>query len=156
MQHVAEFAAEALAALDHIAFHDNAAAQSGADDRGERGMAAVAAEKGEVAPERAGIAVVEIGNGFTEAFLQIQADIVSRPVGMDEIGGTLGAEDPGSAGRTRRIEAHGNDVGKRDAGLARGDCKAIFDLLEADIRPLFGEGRMFAQTLDEKLFFPVD
>ena len=52
-----------IAALDHVAVDDHAAAEAGADDGGDRGLAAIGAEEGEVAPERAGIAVVEVGDG---------------------------------------------------------------------------------------------
>ena len=45
---------------------------------------------------------------------------------------------------------------ERDAGLARGHREAVFNLLEADIRPLLGERRMLAQPLDQELFFPID
>ena len=65
-QHVAEFAAETLAALDDVAVDDDAAAEAGADDGGNGSLIAVGAEDREVSPERAGVAVVEIRDGLAE------------------------------------------------------------------------------------------
>ena len=78
-EHVAEFAAEAFAPLDDIAVDDDAAAQSRADDGGERGFAAVAAEEREVSPKRAGVAVVQIGDGLVEAHLPDSGGYRSPP-----------------------------------------------------------------------------
>ena len=121
MQHVAEFAAEALAAVDHVAVDDHAAAEAGADDGRKRGFAAIAAEEGEVPPEGAGIAVVEVRDGLAEAIRQVRADIVAGPIGMHEVGGAARAEHAGAAGRTGRVEADGDDVGECNARLAGGD-----------------------------------
>ena len=63
---------------------------------------------------------------------------------------------PERAGRTRRVEADGDDVGERNACLAGGDRQAVFDLLQADIRPLLGKRGVLAQAFDQELFFRVD
>ena len=57
---------------------------------------------------------------------------------------------PGVSSPTATISESGN------AGVGGRDAETVFDLLEADIRPLFRKGGVFAQALDEELFFPVD
>ena len=55
---MAEFSAESVFALHHIAVEDDAAAVAGADDAGDRSLAAVGAEDGVVSPERGGVGIV--------------------------------------------------------------------------------------------------
>ena len=85
-QDVAEFAAEAFAAFDDVAVDDDAAAEAGADDDRDRSFFAVGAEDCEVSPERAGVAVVEVGDGLAEFAGEAFADVEAGPVGVDEVG----------------------------------------------------------------------
>ena len=48
------------------------------------------------------------------------------------------------------------DVFDRDTRLAGGDAETVFDLLQANVRPLFGKGRILAQALDQELLRWVD
>ena len=68
-QDVTQFSAESHSALHDIAIDDDAAAQAGSDHDRDRGFAAVRPEDREVSPERARIAVVQIGHGFAESSL---------------------------------------------------------------------------------------
>jgi hypothetical protein len=74
---------------------------------------------------------------------------------MHKVGGTSGTELARGAGRPRSVEADGDYVLKSDASLVGGDLETICDLLEADLWSLLRKCRMLAQTLDEKLLFPV-
>ena len=58
------------AALDHIAVDDDAAAESGADDRRRSRSRGCRAEDREVSPKRAGVAVVEVGDRAGRASLR--------------------------------------------------------------------------------------
>ena len=78
-QHVAQFAAETRAALHHLAAGDHAAAQAGADDGRDRCRLAVSAEDVEVAPQRAGVAVVQIGDGLAQLLSPGRRGYRSRP-----------------------------------------------------------------------------
>jgi fructosamine-3-kinase len=75
---------------------------------------------------------------------------------MHKIRGAAGAELARGAGRAGGIEADGNHVVKAQAGFLGGEFKAIGDLLQANARALFGERRVFAQTLDQKRFITVE
>lgn len=64
-QYVAEFAAEAVTAFEDLVVYDDAAAEAGADDGGDRGCLILCTEKNVMAPESAGVAIVNIDNGQT-------------------------------------------------------------------------------------------
>ncbi len=147
---VAEFAPEAEAAFDDTAVDDDAAAEAGADDGRDGGFFGAGAEEGEVAPECAGVAVVEVDDGFAEALFEVEADVEAGPIGMDEIGGTAGAEQARGAGRAWGVEADGGDVVGGDAGCVEGDLEAVFNLGEADGGALSGHGRVFAEAFNEE------
>ena len=155
-QDVAEFSAEAHSALDDVAIDDDAAAETGADHRGDRSLPAVGAEDGEVSPQGSGVAVVEVGDGAAETGFEVRADIESGPIGMDEVGGTARAEDAGGTRRTGRVQADGDHVVQTHAGFFDGDFQAVFDLPQADVRPFGGERGVLAQSFDEELLLRVD
>ena len=85
-QHVAQFPAESVLALHHVAIEDDAAAIAGADDARNRSLAAVGAEDGVVSPECRGVGVVQIGHGLAELVRQAFANIEAGPIRMDKVG----------------------------------------------------------------------
>ena len=155
-QDVAEFAAESFAAFDDVAVDDDAAAETGADDDRDRSFFAVGSENREVSPERAGVAVVQVGDGLAEFTREAFANVEAGPVGVDEVGRAFGAELAGGAGGAGSVEADGDDVGQRNFREVGGDFQAVFDLLEADVGALFGEGRMLAEPFDQEFFIARD
>src|SRR6202043_2382661 len=59
-KHVAEFSAESVFALHHVAIEDDASAVAGTDDVGNRGLAAVGSEDRVVSPKRGGVGIVQV------------------------------------------------------------------------------------------------
>src|ERR1035437_9435806 len=55
--------------------------------------------------------------GLPRRFSRLRRDIVARPIGMHEVGGTFGAEHAGGAGGAGSVQADGHDVGNRHACL---------------------------------------
>ena len=112
-QHVAEFAAEARAPFYDVAAGDHSAAQSGADDRRNRGGRVVRAEDREVAPERAGVAIVQIGDGLVERARQPAR--ISNPAqpGWTKLVDPRALRTPVGARRARRIQSDDRDIGAR-------------------------------------------
>ena len=78
-QHVAALAAESGAAGDDPAIDDHAAAQAGADDRGDR-CRGRPAEDVEVAPQRARVAVIEITDRALQADRQVARQVEPGPL----------------------------------------------------------------------------
>lgn len=151
-QNVAEFAAEAGAALDVFTFDDDAAAEAGADDGRDGGGAGAGTEDVEVAPEGGGVAVVQVGDGFVEHGGEAGAEVVAGPLGVDEVGGAACAEDALGAGRAGGVETDDGDIGEAGSGARKGNGKAVGDLLHADGGAFLGAGGVFAETVDEELF----
>ena len=108
-----------------------------------------------MAPQRAGISVIEITDWFPEPYCKSLANVVFRPIGMHEVCGALGAEFPRGARRPGRVEAHGHNFRHLHANAARGNLQAIFNLLQTYFGPLLGERRMLAQTINQKLFVAI-
>ena len=150
-ENVAEFAAEAAGSADDAAFDDDAAAEAGADNGGNRGLRGGVAEEDEVAPEGSGVAVVEVRNGLAEFGLKVGADVEAGPIGVDEVGGAFGAKDAVGASGAGGVEADYFDVKKGDAGVVGGELEAVGDLLEADGRAFAGESGVFEQGVDEEV-----
>ena len=67
---------------------------------------------------------------------------------MDEVGGTSCAKLACGACRARSIEADGNDVDEGNADSFASYLETVGYLAEADFGPLFGKGRMLAETFD--------
>ncbi len=151
-QDVAEFAAETFAAFDNVAVDDDAAAETRADDDRDRRFFAVGAENREVSPERAGVAVVQVGDGLVELSREAFADVESRPVGVDEVGRAFCAELAGGACGSRGVEADRDDVGERDLPEVGGDFKSVFDLLKADLRALLWRAPDARRALRSEIF----
>ena len=154
-QDVAEFSAESVFAFHYIAVEDDAAAVACADDAGDRSLAAVGAEDGVVSPERGGVGVVQIGDGFAEFAGQAFADVESGPVGMNKVGGASSAELACGAGGAGGVEADGDYVVEKDARFFGGEFQSVCDLLQADVGSLFCECGMLEEPLDEELFLLV-
>jgi hypothetical protein len=114
------------------------------------------AEEDEMAPERAGVAVVKVCDGFAEVPFQTRADIETGPSGMREIGRTFSAEDPGGTGGAGSVETYGHDFAERYAGFIGGDFEAVGNLRETDVGTFTGAGGMLAEAFDEEMFVSVD
>ena len=112
-QHVAQFSAESIFALHDVAVEDDAAAIARTDHAGNRGLAAVGAEDGVVAPESRCVGIVQIGDRFAELARQAFTDVVSGPVGMNKVGGAASAEQARGTGGSGSVEADGDHVVKR-------------------------------------------
>ena len=84
------------------------------------------------------------------------ADVEARPIGMHKVGGTARAEHTRSACRAGRIQSDRDDVGESDASFVRRDLETIGDLLQANVRTLFRQRRMFTQSVNEKVPLLID
>jgi hypothetical protein len=67
---------------------------------------------------------------------EILADIESGPIGVNEVGGTAGAENAGGTRRTRCVQADDDDVVQTDASFFDGNFQTVFDLRETHVRSL--------------------
>ena len=74
-----ELAAEAAPAFDDVALDDDAAAETGADDRGDGGGGFARAEDREMAPQGTGVAVVQVGGGLAKFMRQGLAEVEAGP-----------------------------------------------------------------------------
>ena len=89
---MAQFPAESVLALHHIALENDSAAIAGTDDARNRSLAAVGAEDGIVSPECGSVGVVQIGHWLAELVRQTFANIEAGPVGVDKVCGASSAE----------------------------------------------------------------
>ena len=93
-------------ALHDPAALDDAAAEAGADDRGDRrAPRGVRAEAGVVGVERRGVAVVVVDDGQPEPRLQGAAEIEAAPARVGEVRRALRRDDAVGAGRARACRA---------------------------------------------------
>jgi hypothetical protein len=74
---------------------------------------------------------------------------------MQKVRGALRTEHAVGARGTRCIETDHHHIGKRNSGLFDSLLETVFDLLETDVRALFGSRRILEQTFDEELLSPV-
>ena len=153
-QHVAQFSAESIFALHHVAFEDDAAAVAGADDAGDRSLAAVGAEDGVVSPERRRVGVIQIGDGFAELAGQALADIESGPVGMDKVGGASRAELARGAGGTG-VSRPTATTSSRRRPLFRRRVSGRLRSAAGRCRVPAWQSGMLEQALDEKFFLLI-
>src|SRR5260221_10696709 len=111
---------------------DDAAAEAGADDRGDRGVPrGLRAEADVMRVEGGGVAVVVVDDGQPQLRLEGAAEVEPAPALVREVRGAHRRDDAVGAGRTRRVEAdrpHARAPGARaledgaegpDASLAR-------------------------------------
>src|SRR5258708_32423270 len=70
---------------------------------------------------------------------------------MREVGRASSAEHPFRAGRSRRIEADGDDAVERRAGPARRHLETVGDLLQTNVWTFSDECRILAEPFDEEL-----
>src|SRR6185369_4777529 len=100
-----QFAAEADAALHHnIPVDDYSTAEACADDRGNRRFLTVDAKNRKMPPQGSGIPVVEVGDRLAQALFQISANVVARPVSVNEIRRAFRAQHSVRARRAGRIQ----------------------------------------------------
>ena len=154
-QNVSKLAAETLAALHHFAADDDAAAQPSADHGSDRDLLAVGAEDRKMSPQSPGVAIVQIGDRLAQPFRKTLADIKTRPISVHEISRSPRAQLARRTGRSRGIESNRHNLRRRNTGQPGRDAQPVFNLLEAHLRPLPGQRRMLAQTLDQELFIPI-
>ena len=154
-QHVAELAAESLATFHDVAVDDDAAAEAGADDGGDRSRRTADAEDGEVPPQRAGVAVVEVGDRLAELGGEPVADVEAGPVGMDEVGRARARSGRrrcwrDRACRDRRQTTLTGPMPAAAAAISRPSaicCRQI-------VRPFLRPRRVLAQAVDQPRFLP--
>ena len=147
---VAQFTAKAVASLDHLVIHDDAAAKPGADDGRDRRLAFVSAEDRDVPPQRARVAVVEVGDRASQLRTQRRRQVQTGPSRVHEVGGTLRAQHAGRAGGPRRVQADDSDIVELRAGRADRDGQTILDLLQADGGAFDRARRMLAESVDQE------
>ena len=99
--------------------------------------------------------IVIAGMGSGSCGSMLGADIESGPVGMHKVGRPFGAQYARRTGGAWRIEAHGHHIRHQHPGGARGHLHAVGDLLKTDIGTLSRARRIFAQSLNEKLFLGI-
>ena len=155
-QHVTELAPEAVPALDDVAVDDDAAAEARADDGRDGGGGPARAEDREVSPQRAGIAVVEVGDGLAELVREGLAEVEAGPCRMDEVGGPARAQHARAARRPGRVEPDDHDVLEVDAGFRHRHVEAVGNLLQADVGPFLRSRRVLAQAVDQPALVAVD
>ena len=120
--------------VDHAAVDDHAAAEARADDRRDRRRRRPA-EDVEVAPERAGVAVVQVADGALEPDREVARQIEAGPLRVHEVGRALRAQHarwrwpgqgyrvrPRSPGPARRRPSRPRWPGRRQS--AAGRCPA--------------------------------
>ncbi len=119
-------------------------------------VAAIGAEDVEMAPERPGVAVVQVEHRPVQAHLQAFADVVAGPVGVHEVGGAARAQPPAGAGRPGRVQAHRHDLRDLHSALTGGQAETLLNLPQANRRALLRPRRVLAQALDQEPLVRVD
>src|SRR6476659_2442774 len=100
-----------------------------------------------MAPERAGVPIIQIGDWPAEPLLESGADVESRPVRMYEVRGSLRAQNSRSARRTGSVEPDHDHVGQLKPCRLDGYSKTVGDLLQADLRTFLRARWVFAKLL---------
>ena len=116
--HVPELPRHPGGPVHHLARLDHAAAEPGADDRGDRGppRRLLGPEVHVVGVQRGGVGVVVVHDGNPDPGLQRAADVEAAPGRVAEVGGALQRDDAVRADRARRVQPDRAHLGPRDPG----------------------------------------
>ena len=149
--HVAELAGEPRRALDDLPRLDDAAAEPGADDRGDRrALRRQRPEELVVRVERGRVAVVVVDDGEPQALLEGAAEVEAAPARVGEVRGPARRDDAVGARRARRVEPDRAHALARDPGPAQDVLEREDEGLDRDLRPLGDAARALDQLVDEK------
>ncbi|GAA3451324.1 hypothetical protein GCM10018962_31570 [Dactylosporangium matsuzakiense] len=148
---VAELAGHPGGALDDAALLDDAAAQAGADDRGDRRLGVGGrAEVHVVGVEGGRVAVVVVDDGQAQASLQGAPEVEAPPGRLGEVRRALGGDDAVGAGRAGGVEADGDDAGALDVRHGEDVVERAGQRLDRRLRALEHPARHLDESVHEE------
>ena len=148
---MAELAGHARRPAHDLTAVDDATAETCTDDRRHgRAVLGLGAEEVLMGVQRRGIAVVVVEDRQAEVGLGRGADVVVAPRRLLEVRRSLRRDDARGAGRTRGVEADGENCGVRYASGFEGDLHRTRNGFESGIGTLVDAARNLGHVVDEK------